>query len=255
MLTKTKAGQFHQLLAVMGDKVQQGNKLLAEAAKTFQKGEMFEGYLRTYTPFDEDGDKQPDEGKELITTVTEKLDFILPYLADSINVQLSREASNASGGLKANLLIGDRDFGEFSSQELLQLEKSVRELREHIVNNLPTLDMAKAWKENDDEREGTSVTQEAPTYRYVEETVPVVLAPATDKHPAQVREAVKKTQVGEFSRRIVSGKISPAVKADMMSRVDKMLSAIADARSRANSNEATNVKFGFELLEFLFYNQ
>lgn len=252
MIKYSKSGQFHQLLAAMSDKVNQATKLMLEAAKTFQKGEMFEGFKRTYIPFDEKGDRQPDEIKEMTTTVKEKLDYVTPFLAEAIDIQLSREASNASGLLKASLIVNDVDFGEFSSQSLLQLEKSIRDIRAHVVDHLPTLDMARPWTSNDSEHVGTYASQDEKTYRYVEETVPVVLYPHTDKHPAQVKESVRKSQVGEFSKRVVSGKITPSVKAEMMARVDALLVGIAEARSRANSNEATNVTVGKELLDYIF---
>lgn len=246
--------QFHQLLAAMGDKVNQAAKLLQEATRTFQKGEMFDGYQKTYTPKEEGGDLVAGESKEIVTTVDEKLRYVLPFLSDAIDIQLSREASNASGKLVAPLTVEGREFGTFSSQELLQLEKNVRELR-NMADLLPTLDMAKAWVTNDNEHTGTFSCPDTKTYRYVERMTPVVLYPHTDKHPAQVEKVMDRVQVGEYSTRLLSGRITPERKAHIIARLDAVLVAIGVARAQANGNVATNISFGDELLNFVFFNK
>jgi len=244
-------GQFHQLLAAYPDKDAASKKIFAELVKTMTKSDMFDGFVRKYTPFEEGGEKQPEESKEMVTTVDEKLHFALPIIAKAIDAALSKEASNASGKLKAELTVDGKSYGTFDAQALLQLEKQLRDLRV-VADHLPTLDMAKSWTPDGATREGTFATGEAVTYRYVEETIPVVLYEATKEHAAQVKETSKRTQVGEFVTKTTSGRITPAQKAKIQKKLDNFLVAINKARSVANTNEATNVNVANMLLSDIF---
>ncbi len=251
MIKYNEGGQFHQLLAKFPDKDGAAKKILSELIKTLTKSDMFDGFTRTYEPFEEGGEKQPDEFKEMVTTVDEKLSFSLPIIAEGVDIALSREASNASGKLKARLIVDGKDYGEFDAQVLLHLEKVLRDVR-NVAEHLPTVDMTHSWTNNDDERIGSLVDRDIVTYRYVEETVPVVLYEATEKHPAQVKEGKKRAQVGKFTTRNVTGRITPAQKAEIMSRIDRFLVAVNGARSEANSNVATNVTLAKEIFSDIF---
>jgi hypothetical protein len=81
--------------------------------------------------------------------------------------------------------------------------------------------------------------------------VPVVLAPATDKHPAQVKESTKDSVVGTFSTVKRSGAVTAVAKSEAIKNVDELLVAIKKARMRANETTVVNDKFASALVEVL----
>jgi len=247
----TVKGKFHQLLAAFADKDNAARKILTELVKTLTKSDLFDGFRKTYEPLAENGEMVPEESKELVTTVGEKLDFALPIIADGIDAALSKEASNASGKLRAELTVDGKSYGEFDAQTLLQLEKQLSDFRA-VVDHLPTLDLTKDWEFNKDEREGSYVVKGHKTYRYIEEVVPVVLYEATKEHPAQVREKTKNTQVGTYYTTYVSGRLTPSEKSEIIKRLDAFLVAIKSARSVANAGPATNVTVAKTILSDIF---
>jgi hypothetical protein len=75
-------------------------------------------------------------------------------------------------------------------------------------------------------------------------TYPVVMAEATDKHPAQVKEASRDEVVGTFSLIPRSGAATTLQKAQVLERVDNLITEVKKARQRANAVEAKDVKVG-----------
>ena len=73
---------------------------------------------------------------------------------------------------------------------------------------------------------------------------PVVLAAATDKHPAQVKESTADVVVGMFTTKIWSGAMTTQQKADVLALLDKLTVAAKQARNRANTVEVVHNTIG-----------
>jgi hypothetical protein len=81
--------------------------------------------------------------------------------------------------------------------------------------------------------------------------VPVILAEATDKHPAQVKESTRDNIVGKFTTVKRSGAATAIQKAEAIKLVDELLVEIKKARMRANDTTTTAEKLGSDLVKVL----
>jgi hypothetical protein len=237
------------LLAFEQDEVNRSKKVLEEAKDTFgTKQSHFDGHERTYHPDSADGDMIDNEYKEVVTTVKQKVDYVSKMLIKSINVVLSKEETNASGAAHADLIVGEENFGSLSATALLYLEKSLAEIR-RIYEGLPTLVPGKSWHYNTDLQ--LYETEQTVTYRNIKEIVPLMLAPATDKHPAQVKETSQTKKVGEYHETHRSGRIFPKVKSEVLDRIDSLIKAVKLTRERANTAEVKEIKLAEQLFNYI----
>lgn len=240
---------LHQLLAFEQDEVNRTRKVLEEAKDTFStKQSHFDGHERTYHPDSSDGDMIDNEYKEVVTTVKQKVDYVSKTVIKSMNVVLSKEETNASGAAKAELIIGETSFGFLSATSLLYLEKALAELR-RLYESLPTLTPGRLWHFNNDL--GVYETEQTVTYRNIKEVVPLILAPATDKHPAQVKETSQTKKVGEYHETHRSGRIYPKVKSEVLDRIDTLIKAVKLTRERANTAAVKEVNVAELLFNYV----
>lgn len=81
--------------------------------------------------------------------------------------------------------------------------------------------------------------------------IPVILAPATDKHPAQVKESTRDNVVGSFTLVKRSGAVTAVQKSEAIKQIDAILVAVKQARMRANETEVIQMKIGAEIVKLL----
>jgi hypothetical protein len=131
------------------------------------------------------------------------------------------------------------------------LESRLEKLRNEVFLRMPTLDAAKNWAPNPTMGPGVWVADDEVTAKTNKIMYPVVLAEATDKHPAQVKEATRDEVVGTFTLRTRSGAATALQKAELLSRVDDLIAEVKKARQRANAVEALNVQVGQKIKSIL----
>jgi hypothetical protein len=243
--------KLHELLAVEADRKQKGKVILTETINTFtKKGEHFDGLIKIYKPNTESfEDKIPDQVKKVVTTVDKKLDYAQGAIITAIDAQISKEETNSSGTVKAELLIGDKTF-ELSATSLLALEGQLVNIRA-LYKTIPTLDPTREWNEDVSQGDGTFRTDKEELYRTKKIQKPLELSPATKEHPAQVQLVSEDVQVGRYETTYLSGKISVASKSERLSKIDKLIDAVKRARAKANQAEVVNKKIGKEIFNFI----
>lgn len=248
----SKNNALHSLLAVEGDLKAVSSKIKNEAITTFTKrDDHFEGLIKTYEAFDESATgTNKTEQKEVVTTVADKLLYIKDAVSNGLNAQLSKEETNASGTAKAELVVGDVNFGTLSATSLLALEKELTQLR-RVYSSIPTLDPAKGWKRDEMSEVPLFITDKATTFRTSKVEDFVTVYEATKEHPAQVEKVVKDVTVGKYLTTYKSGKITPLAKSKMLSRLDSILLSVKRARSRANQVDVVKCSIGTQLLDFI----
>lgn len=248
-MTTKKGNQLHQILAVESEKKSTASSMLAEAIKTFQsKQSHFDGETRRYDKQVDDSDDLPNEHKEVVTNVKERLEYTLGFLGDVLDVVLQKEETNASGTAVAELKVGDVEFGTFAATSLLQMESQLKALR-GLYNTIPTLDPVKKWKKNT--QNGLWETGEETSFRSLKKKKVLVLHPATDKHPAQTAVIEEDVQVGTWSKSYASGRITPLQKSQLLGNIDKLINAVKKARSIANNAEVRSVKVAKKIFDFI----
>jgi hypothetical protein len=243
---------LHQILAVEKDLNTKGDRIIAEGIKTFkEKTSHFDGRIKTYSSLEDKGEQIPPEKQEIVTTVKQKLDYVWGPLVDSIDISLTKEATNASGTTLTPLIVGSTNLGEFNAIEFLSLETKLKGLRSFYMN-IPTLDPTHAWAEDPQaDRAGIYKTEPETSMRSTQVATPIVLAEATPQHKAQVELVKVSVQQGSFSTILSSGRVTPAMKSEYLSKIDDLIKGVKMARAQANQVPVIERKVGALLKAFI----
>lgn len=232
-------GKLHELLAVEDTVVAASEKLIAETNDKFNKhSEFFTGAVRILrrlkdSPEDKAIEQAQRRVKELPTDVPDTLQYIFPYLEKALDLKLSKHLTNQKAVADIEL-DGTVVAANVPVDFLLDLEKAIPKWRA-MYATMPTLDPSRAWVP---ERKGVWKSKEPQTASQTEKIMyPVVMAEATDRHPAQIKEATKDIVVGTFEQTDFSGAATTQQKADVLALCDRLLTAVKQARMRANTTE------------------
>jgi hypothetical protein len=245
-------GKLHEVLAVEGELEGAYKKILEETKTTFgKKAEHFIGHLRTYSPFkDEDTEKVPEERKEMVTTVNQKLDYLWEHVVRYLDAVAQKEVTNQKA--VADLVVGDVTLAKnLPATFLLGLENKLKQWKE-VLDQIPTLSPGVEWKP--DEGLGKDIfrmVHPEQVLRTKKAFKCQILVAPTDKHPAQIEKWNEEVPVGTFSKAVWSGMLSPSQKSDLLGRLDTLSRAVKQARQRANSTEVEKVEVGQVLVKYL----
>lgn len=250
-------GQLHQILAVEGSKVALFKRVTEEAIKTFSgKENLFTGVNIVQESFIQD-DKSADyqeypdkvDNVPVQETVMDKLTYVLETCGEYFDVVAQKDDGNLSA--KADIIVdGTVILDNVPATTLLFLENKLKVIR-GVIESVKTREGAKEWKSYPDKPNvmQTSVSTDKIVKRPVEKFITV--APATDKHPAQVAKQVEQEPVAISKRTELTGLISSAEKHILMKKVDTLINATTQARQRANQVETSNRIISNAITKFL----
>lgn len=257
MTDERKITRLHQILAVESDAEGVVKQVLPEAKHTFHaKPDHFLGYNKEWRMLDEEkqAEAPPPERKELVTTVHEKLDYLARALTEYWDLVLTKEAANQDA--RADVIIGGITIGmDLPATFLLGMESKLKQLRE-VLKEIPTLAPGQEWYLNADRgqhvyqaahAEHTQKTKKVPVHK--------VLVDPTKEHPAQIEKWHEDQVVATSTKTIWSGMLTPAEKSEMLSRLDKLLQAVKQARQAANMQEAPKQSIGTKMMSYIIYGQ
>ena len=239
--------KLHEVLAVEPNVKGKSDEILREALNTFRKKDaLFTGLSRTYTPKDDEGEKFPDESLPVSENVKSKLAYVFKELIARADLIATKEHTNTLA--KADITVdGNVLVQNVPATTLLMLEKEIKKWRE-LVLSVPTLEPQVNWsfdKDNNIYR-----TEEKKTLKSQKESVVLVKYEATPEHPAQTEIVTKDVFIGEWTTVHLSGKISSAEKAEIITKIDKLEVAVKQARQRANEEKVTQQKIGKILVDY-----
>jgi hypothetical protein len=242
--------KLHELLAVEQDRKHKSAQAIGEAISVFTKKDaQFDGMVKRYvTTESEDTELIPDEAKEMVSTVKDKLEAVMEAVIAGIDAHVSKEETNCSNTAKSELKVGDTDFGTLSATTLLALEGHLAKLKE-LYAAVPVLDNTRKW--DFDSQKGFYKTEEEIKYRSVKRPKVIVKYEATKEHPAQTELLYLDFQVGKYVTVYSSGKITPTQKATLLKRVDELLEAVKVARAKANNVEAQQMKIAKNIFDYI----
>lgn len=239
--------KLHEVLAAEATVVGAADKLLAETQVKFGKHtQFFSGSVRTLkrlgsTPEDAAQEKAGRVDKPINTSVSETLNYVFPFLDKALSLKLTKHATNQAAVADIEL-DGKVVMSKAPVDFLLDLEQALPKWRALFLD-MPTLDPSRKWKPEG--RLGIFVTEAAVQSTQTNKVmVPVVLAPATDKHPAQVKESSEEKVVGLYDDLFFSGNATTEQKAAAVELCDRLIVAVKQARMRANSVEVTKGSAG-----------
>lgn len=251
---------LHQLLAVEADLEGRARNIMNETRKVFKdKPALFQGFIRTYTPFDADDTiDYPKEQQALTSTVDQKLEYVGKTVAKYYDALLQKEATNQIA--VADLVINGKVIAtDLPATFLLGMESRLKNIRE-VYNKIPTLAIGTEWKL--DEAKGTGVwtianpeeamkTQRTIKSKVLYEAKFPQEGEGGQSIPAVIDKWEEVENIGKFTRVVWSGMITPARKSELLDRIDLIIREVKKARQRANATEVVKKHIGSDLMDFI----
>lgn len=246
--------KLHEVLAVEGGLQTAAKKINEETVRTFGKrDEHFVATTRSVEHFGEEDQKlNTTETKEMVTTVFDKLIYNAGPNVRALDAYLQKEATNQKA--VADIVVGDQTIAtNVPATVLLGLETKLSELRQ-VYDAIPTLAPGPTWEQDLEARSAGGVYRaKAPdvTFRTRKTVRPIVMAPATEHHPAQVQAISEDVPVARIVVSHKASMLTSAQKSDLLERLDRLLRAVKRARMRANNTEVEKRQIGKALFDFL----
>jgi len=234
-------------LAGENEKKTGATKIMAETLKTFRGGDLFFGRFKKYVPLAENGEPLPEERKELVTTVNDRLAWNAKPIIEMLDHMATKDKANQKAC--ADLVIGRVTIPGVPATCLLALEKRLREIR-NIYDAAPTLDMSVQWARSSEHKD-KYINGPIKTFRTAKVTKGVELSKATEKHAAQIEKVVEDQTIGTFETTTVSGALHPEQKARYLAKIDQLIETVKAARMDANLVETEKVEVGKAIFDFI----
>ena len=239
--------RLNQVVALEKPLKQRVEKKLADFYKTLQKPDLFEGHDKTYHPKEADGDYFPSESRVVQQRVDDILEETTELLTELFDISATRDLANCSA--KASVEVdGVKILDAVPATTLMFLEKQLMEFRT-MVAAAPELDPAESWMP--DANSGLEKTGARSTIRTAKINKPIVLYPATDKHPAQTQLVTEDRTIGTWEAVRLSGAIAPTAKKALLTRVEALIAAVKVAREEANGVTAPEQSIGKKIFSWL----
>lgn len=233
--------KLHELLAAEKTPTGAWNTIYEETLKKLKTDHYFSGHTKSLKMLIDNPENQATEAaarehKEVVTTVIETMDYALKMWLRAEDVQFQKNHTNqrATGTV---MWEGKPLLQDMPVDQLLGLEARLTKIRE-LFMAIPTLDASVVWEGDPQAGIGRWVTKEPIETAKTEKRVfPIIMHPATDKHPAQIQVASKDDPVGLFTQIKRSGAATAAEKAACIQNIDTLIVEVKRARMRANETE------------------
>lgn len=244
--------KLHQALAPPDEKKKQVANGLADMLRVFSKaGDYFSGSVKVTTAHDEARAKEMNgtEHKAMATTVPAKLKHTAGMITSLIDLQATIDKANQSA--VADLIVDDQVLlTGVTSVTLLAIEREFKKFLE-IVKQAPTNTIGIEWAPAPELGDHVWKSKYDQVAKKQEQTiVGIILAPATDKHPAQIDKLPRQVPVADYTTTLFSGALTSAEKADICERLQKIIDAAKEAVTRANDVDAVAQHLGDKLFKF-----
>lgn len=215
---------------------------------SFKKTDLFTGHTKTYAPTNENGEKQPDNVKQVQFNAAKLLNDLSATLTELFDATFVRDTANCHAF--ADVVVdGQTIVPRAPVSYLLWLEKRLNDIYTE-VKNIPTLDTADRWTY--DANQGMYVTNPVETVSTKKVSVPFVLYAHTKEHPAQVKEVVEDQRVGIWSTVKQSTAMPVDRKETLIARVEKLQRAVKQAREEANLLDVPSTEgVGKKIFDFI----
>lgn len=248
MTATQKSMKLNQVLAVEKTLSTRVENDLTAIYQMFKHHELFVGMSSKYEPKMPDGDKISPEQKQPQYRATDQLQKIKELLAEQFDIRGQKDATNCVA--KANVIIDGKIILEnVPATHLLFLEAKLVNIID-LLGHLPQLDPAVMWN-----KEGTVhglwKTPETTDFRTKKVLKPVILVAATDKHPAQVEKTMEDVIEGTYHKIKFSTALPGTWIEDAKKRVQKLQTAVKQAREQANMVDVVDLKSS-PILDYVF---
>lgn len=224
-------------------------KGLEDYIKFFKSSQgAFKGEKKTYQPAEGTIDIPSERSNKLVvTTVSEKLDWLEKSSKEYLDALFSQEKTNASGKVMAELVVEGKSWGKFTSLELLKL-KSLLELPDlkGMYENLPVRNDDEEWNPtSSDQYKGRDIF-ESPLSKGEKKTTtkenyilsdPNISKVEGAKYTPQIASKDTISKLGDYTFQKFTGETSHRERAEILRRRSILLGSVIEALKIANEAE------------------
>ena len=247
-MSEKKVSKLNQVVAIEKGVNSRATTEISEVYKMVQKPVLFNGFNKTYLPVDENGEKYPDESQKVQLKVADVLERVKESKVELLDTVAQKDYANMTA--TADVVVdGTVLVKKAPVPYLLFLEKQLTDIRT-LIGALPVLDPNEDWTL--DAGNGIYKSKAVKTHRTKKVTKPLVLFPATDKHPAQTDKIIEDVVVGFWEQVKMSGAVEEKAQKALLKKVEALLDAVKQAREEANNSDAPKVDVGGALLGYIF---
>ena len=194
-----------QIIAITNSRKSAVQKEVTKLHHQATKDALLQGISRTYTPKDENGEKQPPENKMVQVKAVDALCTAAGAWTSLLDVVATQDWANCEA--KADVTVDGRPLLRgVPVTHLLFLEKRLQDVHT-FVEKLPTLDPAQTWVY--DANRGVFRTEPVEQLRTQKVQEPLVLYHPTKEHPAQTQVVSKDVVVGTWATTHFSARCRP----------------------------------------------
>ncbi|MFI5296566.1 MAG: hypothetical protein ACHREM_00590 [Polyangiales bacterium] len=230
--------KLHHVLAVESGIKNKTTDVLTAIYKLFQKPDFFNGHMKTFAPRSENQDSSmyeqlPDDRKNVQQNVAAMLGTIRDKQTELFDLSFKRDTTNCIA--KSDIAVdGVVILKDVTVLYLLWLGHQLDNLHSE-VSKIPTLDPAEKW--TFDAQQNLWATEPTKQIRTKKMEVPLVLAPSTPQHAAQVKTITEDVRTGDWTTIKYSSAMPVDQRDAILSRVEKLQNAVKHARETANSTD------------------
>lgn len=221
---------------------------LTQLHKETQTAALLEGSTRNYQPLAEDGTTFPAEAKKVQINSDDVFLEVSRMMADLFDITAQKDWANQTA--RADVVVdGEVLIKDVPPTFLLFLAKQLTDLY-NFVDKFVELKSEIDWSR--DETTGLYKSEPVTTHKTEKVQKPIMLAPATEHHPAQTQMITQDQTVGHWKAVHFSGALSRPRKTILKERIQKVLRAVKESLETANMVPAADKTIGESFFKFLF---
>lgn len=219
---------------------------------------LFKGQRNTYEALEGYADDSTKRNyTHVSSTVDEQLAWLKTHSMDYLENVLSVEKTNSTG-VKAILVVDGKEWGEYSTLELLRMKSILDGKFKAILHDLPVRKDTVIWtKSNDPNFEGREVYEtplEKGFARTTKKSMEIINDPHIKDAPGRppIPQNIEKVEnIGQMSHQDFSGEYTLKQRADLMVKQEKLYLGIIEALAKANETEVQLSDLGQKALDYL----
>jgi hypothetical protein len=243
--------RLSQIIAVEKDQKTRTEQAAAFAYHQLQKSEPLTGITKKYTARDADGEGLASQSNRVQYSAEVALRDVAAKTARYLDLLGTKEATDQKATADVVLDDGTVFLKGVPVLFLLGLE---RQLDEELVQarKLPTLSPEYTWVPYDASQGVSVIDPPIMTTRSKKVRKYNMMAPATDRHPAQIDPVDEDVIVGDWETKHYSGCLPVERKQEIIDRLFKLIAAVKQAREEANTTTVVDFKVGDKVFGYIY---
>lgn len=228
-------------------------------SKFKNKQGIFQGWNKTYEPLEGFADDPTKRSFQKVSgTVQEQLDWFKQYTQDYFGTVLSIEKTNSTG-IKSELVVAGKNWGEYSVLELLRLKSIMDGKMKAVISELPIRDEKVIWSKTTKDYYGNRDVWETPVAEGFSKTTLKRTEIINDPHikespnrPPVATQIETQVNIGHNTEQKFSGEITMLQRAEILAKYDQLYNGIIEALENSNNVDAAESDLGKKFIEYIF---